>query len=253
MFYSDFSNRKSFIHGIDPRVKIVVCLVFSVFLAIALNPFSLAVLTLLSLLLFLFSGVKFLEIGGRIAALNIFVLLLFFTAPFSGEKDALFTVFGCPYSYKEFLFCCKIAVRSNAILFLFTALVNTVDIVAFAHALSHLKCPDKLVSLLLFTIRYIDVIHNEYLQLKKAMKVRGFKPGMNFHTYKSFANLAAMLLVRSVDRSECVFAAMRCRCFKGFFPLLYHFYCTGKDIAFLSGAFVILAILIYGEFFWKMH
>jgi cobalt/nickel transport system permease protein len=219
-------------------------------MAIALNPLSLGFLALLSLMFFLLSGVKFSEIRGRFFALNFFMFMLFITTPFSYKDDAVFKLFGLSYSYHEFLFCCKVAVRSNAILFLFTALVNTVDIVAFAHALSHLKCPDKLVYLLLFTIRYIDVIHNEYLQLKKAMSARGFKPGMNFHTYRSFANLAAILLVRSVDRSELVFAAMRCRCFKGFFPLLYHFYCTGKDYAFLAGSFVVLAILVYGEFFW---
>jgi cobalt/nickel transport system permease protein len=253
MFYSDFSDRKTPIHSIDPRVRIIVCFVFSIFLAIALTPFSILAVSSISVVFFFLSKIKFSEIKGRFAALNIFVIFLFLTSPFSGKKDAIFSVYGCAYSYEGFIFCCKIALRSNAILLLFTSLVNTVDIVSFAHALSHLKCPDKLVYLLLFTIRYIDVIHNEYLQLKKAMSVRGFKPGMNFHTYKSYANLAAILLVRSVDRSECVYAAMRCRCFKGRFHLLSHFYCSARDFFFLAGAFLILVCLIYGEFFWQIR
>ncbi len=96
------------------------------------------------------------------------------------------------------------------------------------HALAHLHVPRKLAHLLLFTVRYLDVLEREYRRLRAAMKVRSFRPRMNRHTYRAYGYLVGMLLVRSFDRSERVLAAMKCRGFRGRFYLLDHFaFCRG--------------------------
>jgi cobalt/nickel transport system permease protein len=86
-----------------------------------------------------------------------------------------------------------------------------------------LRLPDKLCHLLLFTYRYIYVFEQEFRRLVQAMKIRGFRPRTNLHTYRSYAYLAAMLLVRSFDRAERVFQAMLCRGFNGTFYSLRTF------------------------------
>ena len=61
------------------------------------------------------------------------------------------------------------------------------------------------------------------------MKIRGFQPRTNLHTYRSYAYLAAMLLVRSYDRADRVFQAMLCRGFHGVFYSLRTFSWQRRD------------------------
>ena len=104
-----------------------------------------------------------------------------------------------------------------------------------------------LIHLLLFTVRYIDVLHREYLRLAAAMKVRAFRPRMNLHTYATYGNLVGMLLVRSLDRSERILAAMKCRGFQGHFYLLDHFTCSRRDLWFAVASSCIVALLVAAE------
>jgi cobalt/nickel transport system permease protein len=126
-------------------------------------------------------------------------------------------------------------------------LVGTLDIVTLGHALSHLHVPDKLTHLLLFTVRYLDVLRREYLRLRAAMKIRGFRPRMSLHTYRSYGYLVGMLLVRSLDRSERIVAAMKCRGFRGRFYLLDHFAFALRDAWFGTACVLLLASLALVE------
>jgi cobalt/nickel transport system permease protein len=103
------------------------------------------------------------------------------------------------------------------------ALLGTSPVFTLVHAPSHLWVPGKIVHLFFFCFRYVHVIHKEYHRLVNAMKVRGFKPGTNMHTYWTYAYLVGMLLVKSFDRSQRILAAMKCRGFKGKFYILHHY------------------------------
>lgn len=52
------------------------------------------------------------------------------------------------------------------------------------------------------------------------MRARGFQPGFDRHTLRTFGYLVGMLLVRASERAERVLKAMRCRGFTGEFPIL---------------------------------
>ncbi len=88
------------------------------------------------------------------------------------------------------------------------------------HALSRLKAPDKLVHLLLFTVRYLGVLQEELQRLRRAMRARAFVPRSDLLTWRVTGWLAGMLLVRGFERARLVSAAMRCRGFQGRFYLL---------------------------------
>ena len=77
----------------------------------------------------------------------------------------------------------------------------------------------------------------------RTVKTRGFRPRMDWHTYRSYGYLVGMLLVRSLDRSQRVLAAMKCRGFRGRFYLLDHFAATRYDLGFSLAAGLILAAL----------
>ncbi|MGB6065998.1 MAG: energy-coupling factor transporter transmembrane component T [Desulfomonilaceae bacterium] len=75
----------------------------------------------------------------------------------------------------------------------------------------------------LFSFRYVPVIQEEYHRLVKAMKIRSFRPRTDIRTYRAYAYLVGMILVRSFDRSKRILAAMKCRGFKGRFYILHHY------------------------------
>ena len=111
----------------------------------------------------------------------------------------------------------------------------------FAHALQHLHLPVKLVHLIFFCYRYIDVIGREYLRLRQAMVVRGFRARTSLHTYTSYAYLVGMLLVRSYERSQRVYQAMLCRGFNGTFHSLHDF--SRSRLDYIGSAMMIVIIL----------
>jgi cobalt/nickel transport system permease protein len=114
------------------------------------------------------------------------------------------------------------------------------------HALNRLHVPDRIVHLFLLTYRYIFVLEGEYRRLRRAARIRGFQPQNNMHTYKTFAYLVGMLLVRAVARADRVHQAMLCRGFAGKFHSLQEFSFSKIDwiwSAFMVGTMVGLGIL----------
>ena len=66
---------------------------------------------------------------------------------------------------------------------------------------------------------------------------------MNRHTYRAYGYLVGMLLVRSLDRSERIVAAMKCRGFRGRFYLLDHFAYSLHDLGFAVTGVALLLLL----------
>ena len=135
----------------------------------------------------------------------------------------------------------KIVLKANAIMLVFAALIATMEPTQLGLALSRLRCPNKLSSLFFLTVRYFDVIHQEYLRLRNAMKLRCFRSGFNLHTFKTYGYLVGMLLVKSLDRSERILEAMKCRGFRDRFYTLTTLTFTTNDILFVvvSGCIII--------------
>ena len=70
------------------------------------------------------------------------------------------------------------------------------------------------------------MIEEEYLRLMRAAKIRGFRPGTNANTYRTYSYVIGMLFLRAATRSERVHQAMRCRGFNGQFYSLQEFQTT---------------------------
>ncbi len=140
-----------------------------------------------------------------------------------------------------------VALKGNAVVLTLVVLLGTMDAVTLGHALRHLRVPEKLIHLMLFTVRYLDVLHREYLRLRAAMKMRGFRPGLDRHTYRTFGYLVGMLLVRSLDRAERIAAAMKCRGFRGHFFMLDHFAFSRRDVPFCIAWSALLLLLVLAE------
>jgi energy-coupling factor transporter transmembrane protein EcfT len=88
----------------------------------------------------------------------------------------------------------------------------------------------KMVLLFFFTYRHVHVIHQEYQRLIRTLKVRGFRNRTSLHTYRTYAYLVGMLMVKTYERAERLHKAMICRGFNGAFYDLSEFTVTTQDV-----------------------
>ncbi len=226
-----FSSGSSLFHRADPRVKILSAFAFSIVVA-CLDGMLPQYLSLgIGAILVLAARIPFGLLLRRLAIVNLFVVALWFVMPFSTPGEPAFRVGPLTASSRGLLSALSITLKCNAIVLADMALLSTSTIFSLAHALAHLKVPSKLVQLFFFTWRYLHVLEEEHQRMVQALKIRGFEPGTNLHTYRTYAYLVGLLFVRGYDRGERVYKAMLCRGFDGTFWLLHHFHLHSRDIA----------------------
>lgn len=205
----------SFLQRLDPRIKIIIVLLFSVLTAVSQKFTVLLLAFSISLIAILAGHIPLKELIKRLIPVNTLILFLWLFLPFTFKGTTLFTLFGWPITREGIEFAAMISVKSNVIMLILIALILSTPIVTIAHAMHELKVPKKIVHLFFFTLRYIHVIHNEYTRVLNSMKIRSFKPKTDFHTYRTYAYMIGMLLIRSLDRAQRVHNAMKCRGFNG--------------------------------------
>jgi len=243
MVKEKFSKGNSSIHKLDPRVKIITFSFFSVVVATSYKFPVIFISFLYPLSLILVSKVNLKEVLKGLLIVNGFILFLWIFLPFTGGSVPWFDLGPLTVFKDRIEYVALITLKSNIIILSMITLIATSSVFSIVHALHHLHIPDKLVHLTFFTFRYTHVLYKEYKKLTNAMKLRGFSPGTNIHTYRSYAYLIGNLILRSFDRAEMVWKAMVCRGFKGTFPLLYHFKMEGKDRVFLVLSLIYICFL----------
>ncbi len=90
-------------------------------------------------------------------------------------------------------------------------------------ALSRLRLPARLVTMILFAYRYLFVFAEEARTLQQALKARGFRARGNWRSLKSWGNLVGLMVVRAFERTERIYQAMLARGFKEKFGTLQEF------------------------------
>jgi cobalt/nickel transport system permease protein len=243
-----FSIGHSLIHRLDPRIRLIVAVVFSVVVALS-NRFSALILALIfSVVIIFLAGLPLKRVFYRLMAINGFIVLFWIFIPFSFEGEVLFS-FGPLTATKEgILYSTMITIKSNSIVIALMSLMTTMPVFTLGRAMRYLYVPRKIVHLFLFTFRYIHTIQREYWRQVNAIKIRGFKPGTNMHTYRTYAYLVGMLLVKSHDRADRVRAAMLCRGFKGRFYDLSEFNIRSTDVFILI--IMLLVVTLIGLMQW---
>lgn len=206
---------------LDPRLRLLAALLFAL-TAIALHrPLPLAMAFGLALLLALNSGISSRELLRRLLPLELLMLVLLLTLPFTVVGEPLLRVGALSASREGLSLALMILLRANAVLLMLLALLGTLEPARIGHALTGLGVPDRLANLLLLTVRQIELVGEEYQRLRQAMRARAFAARADRHGWNSLGWLIGMLLVRSLGRSRRLSDAMRCRGFDGRLRLLH--------------------------------
>lgn len=233
--------------SLDPRMRLIMAGCFAIVVVALSSLWVLMAALALSFGLLAFSGLPPRKTLKRMAMMDSFIIFMIVMLPFTTPGDPMLSLWGLTASWDGLWRALEICLTANAVILAVMTLVGTMEPVTMGHALFALRTPEKLVHLMMFTIRYIDVLREEYQRLRISMKLRGFRPGTNWHSYRSFGYLVGMMLVRAIERSERILAAMKCRGFTGRITLLEEFRLTRADLFFATGLGTALVVLIIAE------
>ncbi len=238
-----FADGDTVLHRLDPRVKIVCTVILSVVVAVTYDTRILILALVFGVLLVSVARLGAVPVLKRLLIANFFIFFLWLTLPFTTPGPALVRLGPLAVTLAGVERALLITVKTNAILITCIALLNTSRLRDLAHAALHLRVPKKLVLILFFCVRYIDVILAEYHRLVQAMKSRAFVPRADMRTYRAYAHLVGALLVRSYDRAERIYQAMLSRGFEGKFRLFSHFKLKPVDCALGAALLCFTAVL----------
>jgi cobalt/nickel transport system permease protein len=216
---------QSLIHRLDPRLKVVVTLLF--ILSNVLLPDGAWLAFLFSLILILLIAWMS-EIGVGYTLKRSFVALPFFLA-------ALTAIFALPgrtlavwnlgpwhlvATDAGLLRFVSIVIRSWLSVQVAIILVATTQFPDLMHALRHLHVPAVLIVVISFMYRYLFVLTNEAMRLMRAREARSARTadssGVSIAWRAKVAgNMAGQLFLRSYERSERVYNAMLSRGYQG--------------------------------------
>ncbi len=235
MNFEQFSRGSSLLHLTDPRVKIICTAVLSLVIALC-QEFSTAVVGLLiGIVLVIVARLSISMVLRRLLIVNGFNILLWLLLPLTYGEQPVFNFAGLSISEPGLWLAALITIKANAIILFFISLLATSTVARLGHGLQGLHLSPRLCMLLLFSYRYIFVIHQEYKRLHRAAKLRCFTPRTNLHTYKTYGHLLGMLLVKSWNRAARVRQAMELRGFSGTFYSLHELEMSRIDYLLLAG------------------
>jgi cobalt/nickel transport system permease protein len=219
-FLDHHSRVRSPIHSIDPRVKLVVVLVF--ILAAATTPigryWDYTGLGFILVGLLLLTRIPFPHLAGKILKLFPLVLVIAIGLPFfrGGTPVVTWNVLGIDVVLTReglHLFAnvlCKATLAVGAMVLL----SSTTTFPALLNALERFRVPSLFISMLSVMYRYLFVFFCEKERLLTARRSRMARPPWSLK-WKSLAQIVAVLFLRALGRGERVYQAMCSRGFAG--------------------------------------
>jgi len=221
---ADEKQGGSFLHKWDVRCKIVTILIFS-FVVASLDHLAAALAAVvISLSVAVMIRVPAARLMLRLLALAGFLGMLLVVMPFTvppHSGDTLVVFGGVEWltlNFRGLLLAATIAARAVAIAMLMEPLLSTAPLPVTLHGLCRLGVPEMAAQMVLLSNRYVHVFSHEARRMSAGMQVRGFRKRTDTATLRTVANFLGMLFVRSFERTERVFDAMRARGYQGRFP-----------------------------------
>ncbi|MDZ7698665.1 MAG: cobalt ECF transporter T component CbiQ [Deltaproteobacteria bacterium] len=228
------------LHRWDVRAKIVTLLVYSFAVASLehLTPSLFAII--LSLAAMAIARVSVARVLLRLLALSGFLGMLLVVLPFtvpmhSGDTVLLFgEIQWLSFNVRGLLLAVTIAAKAVAIALLMEPLLGTAPLPVTLNGLARLGLPEMAGQMVLLSYRYVHVFLHEARRMAGGMRARGFRKRTDLHTLQTIAGFLGMLFVRSFERTERVYDAMRARGYTGRFPEQGEFRLQGRDMLLAS-------------------
>ena len=216
---NEYAHLESPVHALDGRVKIAIF--FSiVFVSLSTPADAFWCFGFYALVIFVFvvlSKVPFWFYAKRVLFFFPFIFLMTVLMLFISEDGSgYFDFFGIRIYTKGALAAWNIWAKSIISVSSLLVLSATTPFAALMRAFRSFHVPKIFTDLASFTYRYIFIIPDEAMRMKRAGDSRAYRPRWVWHS-KTVGHIIGVLLLRSYERSERIYAAMCARGFNGKF------------------------------------
>ncbi len=158
------------------------------------------------------SGLPLRELLRRLRYPSMLVLVLAAAALFGSGKTVLYQFAFLSITHEGLHRAALVTARFYAILTLAMAFFSVAPLLGHIAAMRALHMPYVMTDMALLMVRYLEVLKQDLHNMHISMRLRGFKSqGWSLATVKTNAWLAASLLLRSYERADGVYKAMRLR------------------------------------------
>lgn len=216
---------ESALHKADPRVKIILSLIYMILIFIADNYMSFLMLTLFTILIIVISGIP---IKYTLRGLKPIAFIVIFTVIIN-----IFTTTGTPIvqygfikiTYEGIDVAVKLALRLSLLVISTSLLTLTTTPILLTDAIEKLMYPFKFVGMpvheiammMTISLRFIPTLLEETDKIMKAQASRGadFDTGNFIQRAKSFIPVLVPLFVSAFRRADDMAIAMEARCYRG--------------------------------------
>lgn len=235
------SEQPGFLHSVDPRAKLGVTLVYLVtLLSLPLGNLSgLILFGVYPILLSAMAGVGYGRIFSRSLVVLPFILFIGIFNPVV-DRHIVFYVgkLGITSGWISFF---SIILRGLFSVQAVMILIVSSGFYTVCGGLRKLGIPALFVTQLLFVYRYIFVLLEEALAMRRARDARGY--GRASYPLRMWGIFMGQLLIRTVDRAGRIHKAMLARGFKGSIEGMVRMRWQRKDTFFLVVWIIILVFL----------
>ncbi|MDI9218446.1 MULTISPECIES: energy-coupling factor transporter transmembrane component T [Clostridium] len=198
----ELGDKCTMIHKIDSSIKIIVTIIY-VIKVLSINQFIISdiiCIVLYPLILFIF---------GKVPVKFIFKKILFVLPIIFGLSIINIII---DFSYSEIYFSVLLLFKCTFTLVGALLLIVTTGINNLASGLKKLKIPNILIMQILMLYRYIILMMEECYRVKSAYELRTL--GEKSMTIKDFGQIIGQMLLKTIDKSEKVYEAMKLRGFE---------------------------------------
>ncbi len=205
-----YLDKDTFIQRWDPRTKIVTCISLVFLISAVKNPKNIVLICLFLLGIVLFMGLEFKDLIKRTSLL--FPFLIFMGIPILFGQ-------GIPISNERKEIVILLAFKSLSSLYLMFIMFFTQPMWEFLGALSFLKIPNSVMSIIFLSWRYVFILGNRLRDMFKGLYSRGFKLKFSKATFNVMGQIVGGMLIKSIDTSDTVYNAMLLRGFDNKIPV----------------------------------
>lgn len=240
-----FAHGDSPVHRLDARAKLIAVIAYTVIL-ISFNRYAvveLVPLAVLPLAMLWFGGVPTWFALRRVLLLSPFILFVCFLSPWYDRAPQLVS-FG-PWRYEitgGWLTSADIAIKFTLGVLALTALTSTTRFALLLESMRRFAVPKTLLMQLGFLYRYLFVLIDEAMRVRRARDFRGAALAPVGRRLSAVGSIIGNLFVRTLERSERISMAMAARGYAGEWHGLNVLHFRLEDGVFVTGVALYLLL-----------
>ena len=256
----------SVIHKIDPRMKIILTLVFVIMLFIAKNATGLIIGTVFILVSYLLSRVPLKMIFRSLKPVMPIVLFTALLNMFFVEGRVLYKIWIIKITYEGIMLAVLMSFRIVLLIAGTSLLTYTTSPITLTDGIERLLSPLKkinmpvheLAMMMTIALRFIPTLIEETDKIMSAQKARGadLETGGLIQRSKALIPILIPLFVSAFRRADELALAMECRCYRGdegrtrMKQLKYRYYdfISAAVVALMLGAVIYVNFILPSSF-----